>query len=62
MESKETKKPLKPRKAETETTNFQHVKILDCNLPVNRVIFECWRCKDGLLCETELDTPELKAV
>ncbi|MBD2505508.1 hypothetical protein [Anabaena azotica] len=62
MESKETKKPYKPKKVETETPKFQHVKILDCNLPVNRVIFECWHCQQGLLCEVETLTTDLTEV
>ncbi len=58
MEVKEIKKFNKPKKPETETTNFQHVKILDCNEPVSRVIFECWHCKQGLLSEIEVGTPQ----
>jgi Zn finger protein HypA/HybF involved in hydrogenase expression len=58
MEIKEIKKPYKPRRPESETTHFQHVKILDCNQPVSRVIFECWHCKQGLLSEVEVGTPQ----
>lgn len=62
MESKPTKKPYKPRTSDTETPKFQHVKILDCNLPVNRVIFECWHCQQGLLCEVETLAPDFQEV
>ncbi|MEA5618459.1 hypothetical protein VB711_11510 [Cronbergia sp. UHCC 0137] len=58
MEVKELKKFPKPRKPETETTNFQHVKILDCDEPVSRIICECWHCKQGLLCEVDVTASE----
>ncbi|OUL20895.1 hypothetical protein BV378_28410 [Nostoc sp. RF31YmG] len=57
MESKEIKKPYKPKKLDTEATSCQHIKILDCNKPVSRIIFECWHCKQGLLSEVESATP-----
>ncbi|AFY47740.1 hypothetical protein Nos7524_1879 [Nostoc sp. PCC 7524] len=53
MEVREFKKSYKPRTPDNETRNFQHVKILDCNQPVHRVIYECWHCKQGLLSEVE---------
>lgn len=53
MEIKEIKKSYKPKTQDNETKNFQHVKIIDCNQPVSRVIFECWHCKQGLLSEVE---------
>jgi hypothetical protein len=53
METREIKKPYKPKNQDYETRNFQHVKILDCNQPVSRVIYECWHCKQGLLSEVE---------
>ncbi len=59
MEVKETKKPYKPRNQDNETRNFQHVKILDCNQPVSRVIYECWHCKQGLLSEVEGVSPQV---
>jgi len=52
----EEPKPDKPDK-------FQHIKIIDCNQPVTRVICECWHCLQGLLIEVEalpaeyLETP-----
>ncbi|WP_096595195.1 hypothetical protein [Calothrix sp. NIES-2098] len=57
MESREIKKPYKPKKFDAETSNFQHIKILDCNKPVSRIIFECWHCKQGLLSEVESQAP-----
>jgi len=62
MESKSTKKSYKPRTSENQTPKFQHVKILDCDLPVNRLIFECWHCQQGLLCEVETLAADFKEV
>ncbi|RCJ37974.1 hypothetical protein A6770_39960 [Nostoc minutum NIES-26] len=39
-----TQKPELPER-------FQHVKFLDCDKPVSRIIFECWHCFQGILCE-----------
>jgi len=30
---------------------FQHIKFLDCNKAVGRVIFECWHCQQGIISE-----------
>jgi hypothetical protein len=55
----EESKPDKPDKPD----KFQHIKIIDCNQPVTRVICECWHCLQGLLIEVEalpaeyLETP-----
>jgi hypothetical protein len=38
---------------EPKPDKFQHIKIIDCNLPVSRVICECWHCLQGLLIEVE---------
>lgn len=62
MEIKEIKKPFKPKTQDYESKNFQHVKILDCNQPVSRVIFECWHCKQGLLSEVEGVSPQVLEV
>jgi hypothetical protein len=59
MEIKEIKKPYKPKAQDYEARNFQHVKILDCNQPVSRVIYECWHCKQGLLSEVEGVSPQV---
>ncbi|WP_375512768.1 hypothetical protein [uncultured Nostoc sp.] len=29
----------------------QHVRFLNCNEPVSRIIFECWHCQQGVLSE-----------
>ncbi|MBC6435916.1 hypothetical protein FM036_43060, partial [Nostoc sp. HG1] len=29
----------------------QHIQFLNCNSSVGRVIFECWHCQQGILCE-----------
>lgn len=29
----------------------QHIKIIDCNQPVSRVIYECFHCQQGILSE-----------
>ncbi|RCJ38673.1 hypothetical protein A6770_39565 [Nostoc minutum NIES-26] len=43
----------KPRtqKPELPAERFQHIKFLDCDKPVSRIIFECWHCFQGILCE-----------
>jgi phage FluMu protein Com len=58
MEVQELKKFPKPKKVEAEPTTSQHIKILDCNQPVSRVIFECWHCKQGLLSEVDVTASE----
>ena len=58
MEVQEIKKFPKPRKPDSESQNFQHVKILDCNEPVCRVICECWHCKQGILCEVDVSSSQ----
>ena len=62
MEIQEVKKFHKPRKPEHEIRNFQHVKILDCNEPVSRVIYECWHCKQGLLTEVDVTASQFLEV
>ncbi len=43
---------LKPRTQKPELRErFQHVKFLDCDQPVGRVIFECWYCQQGIISE-----------
>jgi len=37
---------------------FQHIKIIDCNQPVSRVICECWHCLQGLLIQVEALPPQ----
>jgi Zn finger protein HypA/HybF involved in hydrogenase expression len=54
MEVQEIKKFPKPRKLDSEPTASQHIKILDCNQLVSRLIFECWHCKQGLLSEVDV--------
>ena len=58
MEVKEIKKYPRPRKPEPESANFQHIKILDCNQAVSRLIFECWHCKQGLLSEVDVSSSQ----
>jgi Zn finger protein HypA/HybF involved in hydrogenase expression len=58
METQEIKKFPKPRKIESQPTPAQHVKILDCNQPVSRVIFECWHCKQGILSEVDVTSSQ----
>jgi len=58
MEVQETRQFLKPKKQELQPTAAQHVKILDCNQPVSRVVFECWHCKQGLLSEVSISSPQ----
>lgn len=29
----------------------QHVRFLDCNEPISRIVFECWHCQQGILSE-----------
>jgi hypothetical protein len=29
----------------------QHIQFLDCDKQVGRVIFECWHCQQGIICE-----------
>ncbi|WP_242062423.1 MULTISPECIES: hypothetical protein [Nostoc] len=42
----------KPRTQKPELRDqFQHIKFLDCNKPVGRVIFECWHCQQGIISE-----------
>ncbi|WP_199342104.1 hypothetical protein [Nostoc punctiforme] len=44
---------LKPRTQKPELIEqFQHIKFLDCNKPVGRVIFECWHCQQGIISES----------
>jgi Zn finger protein HypA/HybF involved in hydrogenase expression len=59
MEVREIKRPYKIKTEDQEIRNFQHIKILDCNKPVSRVIFECWHCKQGLLSEVEGISPQI---
>ena len=58
MEVQEIKKFPKPRKPDSESQNFQHVKILDCNKQVCRVICECWHCKQGILSEVDVSSSQ----
>lgn len=58
METQEVKKFPKPRKIESQPTPSQHIKILDCNQPVSRVIFECWHCKQGILSEVDVTSSQ----
>ncbi|MFN6442088.1 MAG: hypothetical protein RMY35_035180 [Nostoc sp. DedSLP01] len=48
-------KPLRPSKPRTQKLElrdqFQHIKFLDCNQPIGRVIFECWHCQQGIISE-----------
>ncbi len=45
-------RPSKPRTQKPELRDqFQHIKFLDCNKPVGRVIFECWHCQQGIISE-----------
>ncbi len=48
----------KPRFHAPEPRQSQHIKILDCNKPVRRVFYECYKCKQGLL--TECGDPDNK--
>ncbi|WP_229497242.1 hypothetical protein [Nostoc mirabile] len=42
----------KPRVENSEySERFQHVRFLDCDKAVRRIIFECWYCQQGILCE-----------
>ena len=36
---------------ESPPDHFQHIKFLDCDKPVNRILFECWHCKQGIISE-----------
>jgi hypothetical protein len=36
---------------ESPPDHFQHIKFLDCDKSVNRVLFECWHCKQGIISE-----------
>jgi hypothetical protein len=29
----------------------QHIQFLDCDKQVGRVVFECWHCQQGIICE-----------
>jgi Zn finger protein HypA/HybF involved in hydrogenase expression len=58
MEVQEIKKIPKPRKIESQPTPSQHIKILDCNEPVSRVIFECWHCQQGILSEVDITSSQ----
>lgn len=58
MEVQEIKKIPKPKKRDAEPTTSQHIKILDCDQPVSRVIFECWHCKQGILSEVDITASE----
>jgi predicted RNA-binding Zn-ribbon protein involved in translation (DUF1610 family) len=44
--------------AEEKPQKSQHIKILECNHPVSRVICECWHCQQGLLCQVEVAPPQ----
>jgi DNA-directed RNA polymerase subunit RPC12/RpoP len=61
-ENREFKKPYRPKRPNGEVRNFQHVKILDCSHLVSRVIYECWHCKQGILCEVDVSTQQLVEV
>ncbi|WP_225912263.1 hypothetical protein [Nostoc flagelliforme] len=42
----------KPRVENSEySERFQHVRFIDCDKAVRRIIFECWHCQQGILCE-----------
>lgn len=41
-----------------EPRQTQHMRILDCNKPVRRIVYECYKCKQGLL--TECGDPDNK--
>ena len=38
-------------KPELSAERFQHVRFLDCDKAVIRIIFECWYCQQEILCE-----------
>ncbi|MFN6567965.1 hypothetical protein [Dendronalium sp. ChiSLP03b] len=42
---------LHSEKPELLAERFQHVKFLDCDKPVSRIIFECWHCNQGIISE-----------
>ncbi len=46
----EKPKPRKPEQ-EPEPQPCQHVRILDCDKPVRRIFYECYKCYQGLLTE-----------
>ncbi|HLP89330.1 MAG TPA: hypothetical protein VK184_12155 [Nostocaceae cyanobacterium] len=54
-------KPRKPYNKE-KIQKFQHVKIIDCDQPVSRVICECWHCQQGLLIQVEVAPADYKEV
>jgi Zn finger protein HypA/HybF involved in hydrogenase expression len=58
MVAQETRTFLKPKKQELLATAAQHIKILDCNQPISRVVFECWHCQQGLLSEVAVSSPQ----
>lgn len=58
MEVQEIKKFPKPKKIDSQPTPSQHIKVLNCNDPVSRVIFECWHCKQGILSEVDVTSSQ----
>ncbi|MBH8577107.1 hypothetical protein I8752_29835 [Nostocaceae cyanobacterium CENA369] len=47
-----SQKASKPHTQKLESAErFQHIKFLDCDKPVSRIIFECWHCFQGIICE-----------
>lgn len=38
-------------KSELSAERFQHVRLLDCDQALSRIIFECYHCQQGILSE-----------
>jgi len=52
QQSKPQRSPESHRvKQELSAERFQHVRFLDCDEPVSRIIFECYHCQQGILSE-----------
>jgi len=62
METQEIQQPPKPKKISSQPTPSQHIKVLDCNQPVSRVIFECWHCRQGILSEVDITSSQFLEV
>jgi hypothetical protein len=51
QQSKQQDQLTKSEEEELPPERCQHIQFMDCDKPVGRVIFECWHCHQGIICE-----------
>lgn len=61
LDKRKSKSPQQPKQQrqfpkgddeqELPPERCQHIQFLDCDKQVGRVVFECWHCQQGIICE-----------